>query len=294
MPDITLSIPFPVLNPGEKFKTRYKLLPAGAFTSNVDRTNAPFTLTGLAVGSYVMEIIYVNQLGQDCRVIFKPFEVIDPGTCKAFSVQIVSGTAANKLEISYTGAGTFPNGFAIDYYPLPNGVAQTAIYNPLPASPVNISIPKGFDYHVRIRGLYAAGEYEVCFEDDIERPAEPCTAAVINSISITPIALQANGDYLVTVNMNITNSIPGSTILIINGTQQNVLLGYPPATFAATLPTTGLTTVIYTQNVYARYQTSAGTPKLAPIYKIKFAGVLIYQCDPTTPSQIPFTVEVDL
>lgn len=294
MPDITLVISFPVLNPGEKFKTRYKLLPSGAYSSNVDRTNAPFTLTGLAVGSYVMEIIYVNQLGQDCQVLYKYFEVIDPGTCKAFTVAIISGTVSNKIEVSYTGAGTFPNGFAIDYYPLPSGVAQTAIYNPLPASPVNISIPKGYDYHVRIRGLYSDGSYEICYEGNVDRPPEPCVAAVINSISITPISLQANGDYLVTVSMNIANSTPMSNFLIINGTQQNVLPGYPPATFTSTVPSAGLTTVIYTQNVYARYQTTAGTPKLNPFYKIKFAGTLIYQCDPTTPSQIPFSVEFDL
>lgn len=289
--DITLQISTPVLTGGEYFKTRYRLLPNGAYTGNTNRDNSQFTLTGLAAGSYTMEIIYVNEAGQECETMYQNFTVLEEGECKEFTVVITSGTFGNKIEISYTGAGTFPNGFDITYYPLPGGTAQTANYNPLPASPFNISIPKGFDYHVVINGKYSDGSYTECFEDDIFRPEDPCTPMVINSIVLTPNALNTNGDYHVTLTMNITQSNPLSALFTVNGTQQNVLAGYPPATiFWSTSPPQAAGAFNYNQSFHMRYTTATGTPKLAPPYKLKMSGTLVDGCGVSHP----WTVEVDL
>lgn len=288
--DITLQISTPVLTGGEYFKTRYRLLPNGAYTGNTNRDNSQFTLTGLAAGSYTMEIIYVNEAGQECQTMYQNFTVLEEGECKEFTVAITSGTFGNKIEISYTGAGTFPNGFDITYYPLPGGTAQTANYNPLPASPFSISIPKGFDYHVVINGKYSDGSYTECFEDDIFRPEDPCTPMTITSTLITPLGRLPNGDYHVTLRINWANSTPPTQIVAATGTQQNVLGGNPPAAINWNFTTGGAATGFYNQSLSMRYQTPSGTPIIAPAYKLKFAGTWIDGCGVSTP----WTAEVDL
>lgn len=287
--DINLQISTPVLTGGEYFKTRYRLLPNGAYTGNTNRTNAPFTLTGLAAGSYVMEIIYVNANGDECQTMYQNFPVLEEGECKDFTIVITSGTFANKIEVSYTGAGTFPNGFDITYYPLPGGTSQTVNYNPLPASPFNISIPKGFDYHVTINGKYSDGSYTECFDDDIFRPEDPCTPMTITSVVITPGGLVSSGDYLVTLVINFTQSTPPTSVITIVGAQQGVIAGYPPATInwpTGILPST----TFYNGNFYMRYQTPSGMPILAPPYKLKMSGTLVDGCGVSHP----WTGEVDL
>lgn len=287
--DINLQISTPVLTGGEYFKTRYRLLPNGAYTGNTNRDNSPFTLTGLTAGSYVMEIIYVNANGDECQTMYQNFTVLEEGECKEFTVTITTGTFGNKIQIAYTGAGTFPNGFDITYYPLPSGTAQTVNYNPLPASPFNISIPKGFDYHVVINGKYSDGSYTECFEDDIFRPEDPCTPMAITSAVLTANALQPNGDYHVTLVLNFTQSTPITNVITVIGTQQNVIGGYPPATI---FWNTGIlaTTTSYNQNFYMRYQTPTGGAKLAPAYKLKMSGTLMDGCGVSHP----WSAEVDL
>lgn len=111
MPNVNITIPTPLIVPPAKFKTRYRQLPSGTYSSNVDRDNTMFTLS-LTEGDYEMEIIYVNPDGLECDATYERWTVKPeaPGfECVAFSAEIIQETnGLFYLVITYTPPATNP------------------------------------------------------------------------------------------------------------------------------------------------------------------------------------------
>lgn len=100
--NITITLSNPTLVGGEKFKTRHRLYPSGTFSAYTDRTNAPFTITGLTAGQYELEVIFVTELGDECDAIYEYFNVYNIGDCPTFTLSLECNNFVPYLNMDYT------------------------------------------------------------------------------------------------------------------------------------------------------------------------------------------------
>lgn len=179
MPDITFTIPSPILNTaaGDYFKARYQTYPGGAWSSYSNYSTQTITITGLALGSYRLEVIYVRNGTIECDPAYVLFDVVDPVTCVGFSAQITKADCASLayLEITYTLPSPYtdpPCGHDITY--ITNGVTNTVNYSALPISGlIKIQVPNA-STSLTIKANLCNGEQIVCFEDTIAPAEVPC------------------------------------------------------------------------------------------------------------------------
>lgn len=214
MADITIQINSPQLTGSEKFRVRYRLLPNGVFTSFVDRTNASFTLTGLADGQYEFEIIFVRENGEECPSTFVYYTIIPDYECIPFSAEMVQIGSLFYIEINYTQPlSNPPCGWEITYISQTGNVVP---YATLPPPPIRIPVPN-MHTTVYIRALLCNGRYKICFEDDIEPIQVECEPIVI-----TEIKLERNPPPSVSWTLTViyTQSTPATTngIIVFNQT----------------------------------------------------------------------------
>lgn len=107
MPDISITISTPVLTAGQYFKERHRLLPSGSWSSVTNRTNAPFTVTGLDAGEYEFEFILVMADGTHCPAKYYNYTVQE-FTCMDFTVTSESGPYRLKIEYTIPSGGFLP------------------------------------------------------------------------------------------------------------------------------------------------------------------------------------------
>lgn len=256
MPDVTFQINDPTLLPGQKFKTRYRLLPVGAFTANVDRTNAAFTITGLAAGQYELEAILVLADATECAPTYWKFTVLDPVECIDFTVEIVErDNGLFALEIDYSLPSPIynpPCGWQIIH----NG--GTVTYPTLPTPPIYIPTTN-VSQQVRIISNGCGSNVKECFNEDVPPAEVTCTPMDITAVSVEVAGSRyPNGFYpmAVTFTYNQSNPITINPTVII--TQINVLSGtpgqasYPNFTYPA-IPSAGgtfTTSLVANDNVF--------------------------------------------
>lgn len=224
MPNVTLTISTPVLGVGEVFRTRYRLLPNGAYTSNVDRDNNPFTLVGLSAGQYEMEVIHVLADGTVCEAIIKPFEVVADYTCQIFTPVIVQNGQLFNLQITYGTVTNPPCGFHIKI----TGATTNKIvnYSPLPASPLLIPVANE-QLQVEVIADLCNQKTKHCL-DTIVNPIEPtCTPMILSSATILLNTTYPGGSKGFTITLNYTQSVPVSQYVTLYCIQTNALGGAP-------------------------------------------------------------------
>lgn len=227
MADVTIQIDTPILTGSDFFKTRYREYPAGSFTANVNRTNAPFTLTGLTPGEYELEVI-LNKSGVDCPRVLKRFKITEPFTCLVFnaSIQYNSAQTAQDVVITYTPSTNPPCGWHIQI--IGATVNKTINYATLPASPIKIPVPYEALF-VKVIADECNGKSQTCYEADLTPPPPACTPITINSVNIQWITQIGNNNrFLIT--FNFTQSTPPTTGMIVGILQKNVLIGTPGQT----------------------------------------------------------------
>lgn len=236
MADVTLTIPKPALYGLQKFKTRYRLLPNGAYSSNVDRTNAPFTLSGLDMGQYEMEVIFVLADGTECTAIFYPFEVITPFIpddvsppeespaepyfqCAEFEAQILQSGLNFYLNITYpTPVVQAPCGWRI-FYAERDGGSAFIPYATLPDTGViNIPLSGNNPTDLSILANPCQGLEAFCFEDTV--PALPsedvsCSPAVLLDAQLIYNDVSSPQPNTWFLELTITNSTPQSPFYAI-------------------------------------------------------------------------------
>lgn len=215
MPDVNITIPTPLIVPPAKFKTRYRELPSGIFSANVDRNNTTFTLTGLSSGNYELEVIYVNEDGQECDITLWPFEVKEDFTCISFSGEIVSGSPVPyKLRITYPTPVTSnpPCGWEVAYLQPPFTNYVVIPYSTLPTSGViEFPIASNNGLLLRIRALMCNGEYKECaFTDVPPIVPPPCVPAGVPTYTIREVFNTGLGKCEYFVDVSFTQSNPVS------------------------------------------------------------------------------------
>lgn len=227
MADVTIQIDTPILTGSDFFKTRYREYPSGSFGANTNRTNAPFTLTGLSAGEYELEVI-LNKAGVDCPRVLKRFKITEPFTCLTFtaSIQYNSAQTGQDVVISYTPSTNPACGWHIEI--IGATVNKTVNYATLPASPIKIPVP----YEallVRVIADECNGKSQKCYENDLTPPPPACTPITINSVNIQWV-MQIGSSNRFLITFNFTQSVPPTTGMVIGLLQKNVLAGIPGQT----------------------------------------------------------------
>lgn len=242
MPDITITIPQPIITPPEKFKFRYRLLPGGVFTAYSDQDNDPFVLSGLAVGQYEYEALFVNADAIECGTVVGNFEVVAEAECLDFEVEQVVISGITYLQISYTIPSPFVNftcGYNFYYRPTGSGQPFQNLSKPnLPASPLLIQVDPNTDYDVEIRGNSCAFT-TLCFSDEIPAPDEPCTPRSLVSAALIDQGALPNGDRKIHINLTFTESTPatgGYVLWNLVWNQTGINAGTPPASGSQSYP----------------------------------------------------------
>jgi hypothetical protein len=214
MPDITIQINTPTLVSGESFKTRYRQLPAGAWSSYTTRTNAPFTLTGLSVGDYELEVIVVKG-ATECPAIIRPFKVVQPFSCITFDAEIVQNDIAFNLVINYTIPGGFTNppcGWKVIV--TGNTTNKTIPFVTLPTPPLKIAVANE-GLFVKIVADLCNGKTQNCYEGDVPPISIPCVPIVLGTVTATFIKQQPNGKMQFRIRYNFTQSSPATTSFVL-------------------------------------------------------------------------------
>lgn len=212
MPNVTITIPQPILTAGQAFKTRYRLLPSGAWSAYVSRTNAAFTLTGLAIGDYQLEVILVKADSTECAAVYKTFAVVAEYNCISFNSQIVNQGSLHYLQITYTLPGGFTNppcGWEITYQQGSNKV--TVPYATLPTGGmIKLQVPNQ-SLILTVTANLCNGNKKQCYAADVTGiPTPPCVP-----MAITDKRLIRDGDFWY-LQFNFIQSSPATTSLYLH------------------------------------------------------------------------------
>ena len=232
MPNVTITIGTPVLAAGEHFKIRYRLLPNGSFSAPQNKTNAPFTLTGLTAGSYELEVIVVKADCSECPPAYQIFEVVTLFTCIDFTVTLVlEANGLTYLQISYSLPGGWIDpacGWDIVY----NG--NTVHYAALPASPIKILVPN-VTTQVQIVADGCNGNKKLCYTGTVPPAIPTCTPTFFTGYTIQPTSLSTfnSPEFLLTVNFTQSTPCTTSVFLIIN---QGPVTGGLPVSIKQSIP----------------------------------------------------------
>lgn len=281
MPNVTLTISTPILQAGEVFRTRYRLLPNGAYTANVDRDNNPFTLVGLVPGQYEMEVVLVKADGTVCEAVIKPFDVVSDYACSAFTPQIIQSGNLFYLRLSYAGVTNPPCGFHIKI--TGNSNNKIINYSPLPTSPLDIPIANEA-LNVQVIADLCNQKTLTCLDADMTAIETACTPLILNTATITFTKYYPNGSPGFLITLSYTNSTPPSNYLTLRCDQINVLSGAPAVVYFPN----------YTFGWLASTSTSVSFPIIANpavfANKYHFTGYIIDVCG----KKHTFSVTADL
>lgn len=239
MPNVSITIPTPVLTGSDYFKVRYRLI-SGGFGPYQNEDNDPFTLIGLAAGQYELEVIMVKD-GVECPASLHPFTVTDPYTCVTFTPVMVQNGNLFNLQISYPAHTTPPCGWHIEI----TGATTNKIVNyaSLPASPLLIPVANE-GLAVKVKADLCNGKIQECLNTDVPAIAATCTPMVITGVTGSVNNTYPNGDYGVNISFSYTQSSPPTQWLTILINQKNATIGpngttsYPNFSFGP-IATTG-------------------------------------------------------
>lgn len=251
MADITFTIPLPVLQAGDSFKYRYRLVGGayGGYTSVMTQT---ITITGLSAGNYELEITYVKADTTECAPVVKPFTVATPFSCYSISAVIVQSGLQYILRITYPIPSPLVHpscGWRIIWGQ--GSVQNTIPYTTLPLSGfIDIVLPANANVTLQVLADICGDYTQVCFEDSVPKIASPnCIAAVFTSYDIvyTPPGVSCPAGCFGLRLMG-TNSTPATPIYnftwqetsVTNGALDSGTFSFPGGsaggTFLYTLP----------------------------------------------------------
>lgn len=221
----TTSIGSPIIVSPAIFKVRYRLLPAGAWSIFTDETNAPFTISGLADGSYELEVIYVTPLDVECSPTYTFFEIITPYTCRDFTGSIVtSPTSLPYINLSYSTPSPITNppcGYIISWQNLKTGAKGSTNYASLPLGGVmkiymTGTVSASDDVRIIVYADLCNGKLQECYNHVATAPAPPCTPMVLTTAELIYTPPPSPTPNTFHIRLTIANSNPTTPLYIVN------------------------------------------------------------------------------
>lgn len=213
MADITITIPGPQLTTGQYFKERHRLLPSGSWSAYTNRSNTPFTITGLSIGDHEFEFILVNADDTHCPPVYRTHTLVGDYDCISFNALMKQDGQLFYVEVTYTlpPSHTAPDcGWRVEYEQ--NGNTQSFTLSALPASGV-LKIPcKNATTIVRMIADMCNGRTRICDVKEVASIYIPaCTPMQNVQMNVTEIFDPATGKCRYFLNITFTQSVPAST-----------------------------------------------------------------------------------
>lgn len=218
MADITITIPGPVLTTGQYFKERHRILPSGTWSSYTNRSNAPFTVSGLSIGDYEFEFILVNADGTHCPAVYRTYTLIDDFDCISFNAEMKEVNKLYHFEVTYTLPPGFTDpacGWEVEYTQGNN--TQTFTMANLPVSGI-IRIPcQNLPGIVKVKANLCNGRVKECYAGDITNfPDPPCQPFTNVQMNITEVHDPVTNRCRYYLNITFTQSVPATTNVRLN------------------------------------------------------------------------------
>ncbi len=179
MPSVPITITTPALSAGQVFKVRFRALPAGVWVLVPDQTNAPFTIIGVAAGSYELEVrVQMAPNTEPCPPVVYPFTVKEaecPCLTGVSGIVYAYPGGTFGLSISYALPSPQPAcGWVIVYGP-PAGPFATVTYATLPAGPLLFPCTSPSIRYRIFANCCGKGGERLCHEQIIQSATVPPT-----------------------------------------------------------------------------------------------------------------------
>lgn len=252
MANIDITIPIPILGPGESFIVKYRAVGSPTWIDISPKTNAQFTITGLAEGDYELytALVKADSPATVCPAKIDPFTIKGAADCMDYHLYMTQSSGVYTLHIDWNVPSPLPSicYLKILYGPA-GGFGQTVQIVPFVSPNVNSYLlpASNSNYNVTITQIGCDGVTRGCVDQTVYPPSiPPCTHAVISDVVLQFHSI--DGTWW--VRMNVTQSSPITTDFIIAYNQSNsVTTGVPDpggtVHFAATGSTTILTFQVY-------------------------------------------------
>jgi hypothetical protein len=267
MASLTITINTPALTSGQYFKERHRQLPAGAWSSVTNRSNAAFTITGLTPGDYQFEFILVKADGTNCQSKYYSYTVTEAQEFECIDFTVIQLTNPDKLKITYSlpvGYTAPACGYTVSYK-IAGSINAYAVtrYTTLPASPFYIPLPfGGQDLDVRITADQCEAA-KICFDENVPKPVIPPCGQMGNfKFTITP--LEGNnqfGNRTFRCTLTGTQSTVPTTGISLIAKQDNVIS--PAVAWTNTTPITGISPTAFSISFILQFNHSVG---IVPVY----------------------------
>jgi hypothetical protein len=227
MADLTITIPSPILMGGQYFKERHRLLPSGGWSATTNRSNAPFSVSGLSVGDHEFEFVLVNADGTHCPAVYRTYTLVADYECITFASEMKKVNGLYHIEVSYTLPGGFTDpacGWEVVYHQ--NSVTQKFTLATLPTSGV-IKIPcQNYLSFITIRAQMCNGRNKECYSADVldinEPPCIPMSGVVFSIREVQG----GSGRCEYYLDITFTRSNPATTTFMLRYAQNSWSFGY--------------------------------------------------------------------
>jgi hypothetical protein len=226
---ITITIPSPVLLSGEHFKVRYQEYPGGLWVDAGNKTNSPFTISGLSDMQYRIEYKVVKADGTECPARYDVINLVPTECpCIADATGILERVTANQYQIKITFASpiTAPScGYRVEVQG-PNGLATSSTYQQL-NSPLIIPVATNGAYIVKIWADCCRADTNLCTTLDISAATgTPCVPAEFGFNELQRIVSLINGQYYLRV-ICTAQSNPPTAVFNFSYLQTNIQAPWP-------------------------------------------------------------------
>lgn len=226
MPDKTISIPQPVLKLGETFSVKYRQLPSGSWVDITPKTNAPFTITGLAIGNYTLEVAIIRS-GVPCDKKYYSFSVEDPCDCPPSLAYTATFDMFGNVHVTITSGTPSPKitSYTVDIRD-GNGAQSVLIY-PTNLQNYTFTFPETIGAYNMIIFSHCGKYQKVCMDEFMNILPASCDGITLPSATIVKM-VTAIGTVQYYLRVVFTQSNPNTmtTNLSYNQTDK-VVIGNP-------------------------------------------------------------------
>lgn len=194
MPNKIITISSPVLQAGEYFEVRYRLLPSGAWVNISPQDNDPFTIVGLTEGNYALEVtLFSGSPAVPCETKTYFFDVEPECGCPANILASATQDINGIITVIITSDPP-PAGINAYYIQVIDTTTSTSVVFVYPLQIQNYTfqfqgvIGNGYNIAIWVNCDLLTGLLIECVDEPLEVPPPPCTgiSGVSSSIWIDP------------------------------------------------------------------------------------------------------------
>lgn len=239
---INFTIPSPVLQTGEHFEIKYRILGTSTWTTAADATNAPYSLSVSVIGTYEIAITLIKADSSRCDTVIYEVPITEPDcSCPEDVTATVESIVAGQwqIRINYTAFTTPPKCGMTVTYTGSDGVTRQQVFTGTIPNPIIITFAVSNQAYTVILDVdCCAGNTVRCPPLDVTPSGSKCVSSTWLEAEDQKRVQQIGGQFLMTLILT-SQSIPATNNFVATYTQTNVAAGYTPDSGVFNLPGVG-------------------------------------------------------